>query len=196
MDYLCNPRSWRNENIPFENFLHEGLKQSWIAKPKSVPNICLKELYDLKIFHKNIPLGLNELSGTFGENWIIWEKGSIRSSPATNTSHFSWHYHPDGDARFSYNDWRTFIYLPSPLSLLVTDSQINIYIKKEDGPWQFVKSWISQEDIKLQKNKTLKFMRFCKFINRTLDILDINTSSELKICDSLGIKFSQVTIHG
>ncbi len=184
-----------SKNIPVDLIIPCEIKSIWKSQPQDQRNIIhLDTHFDLAMLSQCLPLGSNEMSGTFGFNWISWEEGLPESSPASQTSHFSWHYHPDNDPRFSYKDWRTFIYSASPVSILVTKSQSNLYIKKNDYAWENIKKWLQDETGKPGRNKILSYMRFCKIFNSVINASDIYTTSEIKICNMVGVSLHEVRV--
>ncbi len=183
------------KDINFELLIPKNHLLNWDAAPPRQPNCCFKTTYDIKTFHGSLPLGVNELSGSFGNGWIIWNVGSREFSPAITTNHFSWHYHPDDVPAFSYQDWYTFLKIPSPITLLITNSKINIYIKKDMGLWKSINNWINNCSINKSKFKTLKFLKFCRVFNSEINSSIINNNKDRDICKLLGISFIDVNLN-
>ena len=146
------------------------------------------------MFHKSIPFGVNELSGTFGIDWVIWNVGGINYSPASNTKYFSWHYHPIDEPCFSYRDWFTFLRIESPLTLLITNTKINIHIKEELGAWINIKRLTNKISAKQGNQETLTYIKLCKLFDSQIIPETINSRSDYGICKIIGIKFIEVDI--
>jgi hypothetical protein len=158
------------------------------------PYIILPSGYTLRMLHEKLDLGPNELSGVIGPTWISVVKGNRYSSPCNGEYLFSWHYHPDGGSRFSIEDWLSFLVSEAQVSLLLTVTDISLYIKSWGGKWQQIKRAMAGENTTLGNKPNLRFLRFMRMMEKEFEESKWTFFNESLIASTLGIYYKKYTV--
>ena len=150
--------------------------------------------YRLKDVHSTLDFDEKELSGALWPTWISVETGTPFSAPCKPNHIFSWHYHPDGDSRFSVEDWISFVVSGARITLLLTANCANLYTKLSTGKWKEIASAVSASKDKSKNKPNLQFVRFMKLMHKELKVHDWTSCAEDLIAFALGIDYKMESI--
>ena len=183
-------------NIAVEELVPSQLLAIWRCAYPAEGEIYfpLKKGYSLRDLHSKLDLGVIETAGALGPTWIILMAGNRFSSPCKRGHLFSWHYHPDGDTRFSIDDWIAFIISKAQLTLLFTINYICLYVKFHEKKCKKITKAIVGEENFLDDKPNLRFLRFMKFMSKELEKPDWTLCDESQIASTLGISYKKYAV--
>jgi len=134
-----------------------------------------------------------ELSGALGGAWITVEEGSALCAPCRGHQMFSWHYHPDGECRFSVDDWISFLISDAWVTLLLTTERASLYTKRGNGRWREIRRCINGSDTHLIPRPNLQWVRFMRLMQKEMKAHDWPSLPEEQISSTLGITCERAT---
>ena len=129
-------------DVPVKKLIPTRFISAWkaVLSAEGEETLPLPPGYCLKDVHSKLDLDEKELSGALGPTWMIVATGTPYSAPCKQNHIFSWHYHPDGDSRFSVEDWIAFIISDAQITLLFTANHFCLYTKVHNGKWKDISS--------------------------------------------------------
>jgi len=74
-----------------------------------------------------------EAAGSIGHGWFCTVPGDVLRAPCLARHLLTWHSHPDGDCRFSFQDWLAFLWSDAIATCLFTVHAVRTLVKQEDG---------------------------------------------------------------
>jgi len=152
------------------------------------PGYCLQDVYS------SLDLRNIELSGALGSTWISVGVGTTLSARCKRDHLFSWHYHPDGDSRFSVDDWISFIFSDAQITLLLTAKHACLYTKLHKGRWKEISSAMTGTGNTSNDKPNLRFVRFMKLMQKELKTNDWTLCAEDQIASALGINYKRAIV--
>lgn len=178
-------------DVAVREWVPSSIGTGWKVSLPGKGEECLPLLSDycLQDVLSKLNLGENELSGALGSTWISIGAGTAFSAQCKRAHLFSWHYHPDGDSRFSVEDWISFIVSDAQITLLLTVNHVCLYTKLHKGKWKEISRAITGAGNTSNDRPNLRFVRFIKLMKKEFSASDWTLCAEDQIASALDINY-------
>jgi hypothetical protein len=183
-------------DVSVESLVPSSLLGNWKSLPpaKEEEVLSLPAGYSLREIQAMLDFRTVELSGGLGSTWITVGAGTKLSAQCRRDYIFSWHTHPDGECRFSSEDWISFITSEALMTLLFTADTVCFYKKHHNANWYEIKEKFNTETQGAKYRPHLRIVRFMKLIERKTGLRDWTLCSEYEISNALGMEYEKAIV--
>lgn len=169
--------SWLISEQTRERWRHESVPERGEVTSLPPAQTSLLEIASRLDFSKR------EAGGAIGSDWFCTVPGDVLRAPCLAGHLLTWHSHPDGDCRFSFQDWLTFLWSDAIATCLFTNHAVRTLVKQEDG--QCEKLCREIRDLS-SEHPQLKRQRALRLVDSTLG-RSLLVCSDEQIAGTLGI---------